>query len=690
MPAQGVDVLEVNLQQNLDSEGAKAAAGLEQVAGAFDKVGASGAAAGGLEQKVAAIGTASKAVSAELRQQASLEQKIATFDGERAKKIADLKTAYAALNAEATKGSALDQARAASKAAGGKGGESPGLLAAMVGRPTQVAAPNLGGFARLVQAAGDIFGPKGAEAVMGAGKFLSQAGPGLLAAGGALAAAGAVLAAVVVGLGVAAAKLLLAGAKIAIGASTARETAVASFDRQTGGKGQETFRSTVKLAADLGLDQDEAIAQVKQLLQAGLDRETVPLAIRAIADISVDDPSKGNALKEKLAQFGRGKKVDEGAIRGLAEAGVDVNAVFAALAQKGETASQVMARLKANGVSGAEAVKAVLAAVEKTSGGAAAKAAESIPGLVNRIKIGFTGLFDSVDLSPIKDALKSVGAVLEGPVGGELKGALTGLFGQLFHTLFDPFKGPEGQKKLEAIFKTIAEGARIATDLLREAAPVVKAFVEITAGLFGKDYKSSNGLVSSLGAIRDLLVGLVTFDTGAIVSSVERLFNLEPIASQAMASSFGIGTGIVDGMIQGIGSRVSALVASVTSAAQSAITAAKGSAGFDQHSPSKPFTDIGVNNMLGLVVGHGAGAGKVASSIENVAGGAIAAASPGSAGGGGAGGGMVIHYSPQVQLLAGSSSDAQAGVSAALAEDYPRFEAMMRRWARGGAEMAAT
>ena len=63
MPAQGNDVLVVNLEQNLDTEGAKAAGGLEQVAGAFDKVGASGAAAGGLEQKVAAIGTASKAVS---------------------------------------------------------------------------------------------------------------------------------------------------------------------------------------------------------------------------------------------------------------------------------------------------------------------------------------------------------------------------------------------------------------------------------------------------------------------------------------------------------------------------------------------------------------------------------------------------------------------------------------------------
>jgi hypothetical protein len=359
-----------------------------------------------------------------------------------------------------------------------------------------------------------------------------------------------------------------------------------------------------------------------------------------------------------------------------------------ALAKKGETANEVMARLKTNGVSGAEAVKAVLAAVEKTSGGAAAKAAESIPGLVNRIKIGFTGLFDSVDLSPIKDALKSVGAVLEGPVGAELKGALTGLFGQLFHTLFDPFKGPEGQKKLEAIFKTLAEGARIATDLLREAAPYVKAFVELTAGLFGKDYQSSNGLVSSLGAIRDLLVGLVTFDTGAIVSSVQRLFDLGSITSEVTGGAYSIGTGIIDGIVNGITSGASRVVSSIVSMAQSAIGAAKSS--FDQHSPSKVFEAIGAQNAAGLAGGHDKGGAKVAASVGAMASTGIAAASPGSAGGGGAGGGMVIHYSPQVQLLAGSAAEAQAGVQAALDADVPRFEALMRRWARGGAEMAAT
>lgn len=687
MPAQGVDTLQINLEQNLDTEGAKAAGGLEQVAGAFEKVGAAGASAGGLEQKVAGIGAASKAASAELRQQAALEQKIATFDADRAKKIAELKTAYAALNAEATKGSALEQARAASKAAGGKGGESPGLLAAMVGRPTQIAAPNLSGFARLVQLAGDTFGPKGAEAVLGAGKFLSEAGPGLLAAGGALAAAGAVLAAVVVGLGVAVAKLLFAGAKLAIDASTARETAVASFNSKTGGKGEQTYRATMKLAAELGIDPAEAVAQTRLLLQAKLDAESVPLAIRAIADISVDDPSKGNALKEKLAQFGRGKKVDEGAIRGLAEAGVDVNEVFAALAKKGETANQVMARLKANGVSGAEAVKAVLAAVEKTSGGAAAKAAESIPGLVNRIKIGFAGIFDSVDLTPIKEALKSVSAVLEGPVGAELKGALTGLFGQLFHTLFDPFKGPEGQKKLEAVFKTIAEGARIATDLLREAAPYVKAFVELTAGLFGKNYKSSNGLVSSLGAIRDLLVGLATFDTGAIVSSVERLFDLSPIASSAMSSAYGIGTGIVDGVVNGIQSGVSRVISTIMSMAQTAIQTAK--TAFDQHSPSKVFESIGANNAAGLAGGHEKGASKVAASVDDMANTGIAAAAPGSAGASGGGAAPVYHFSPVIHVGPGASADVGARVSAALDAAYPQFLSMLRRATRDAAEMAA-
>ncbi|MEO7329439.1 MAG: hypothetical protein ABI193_12725, partial [Minicystis sp.] len=158
-------------------------------------------------------------VTGELSAQLALQGQIATFDAARVRKMAELKATLAALNKEATKGigeakeDPLEALRAASKKAAGrdasviaardaaKGAKGPGgsieglekflqnkMPSGLLGSPQQ-----LGGFARLVQEAGALFGPGGADGVMKAGQFLSEAGPGLAVAGGAIAAGGAVI-----------------------------------------------------------------------------------------------------------------------------------------------------------------------------------------------------------------------------------------------------------------------------------------------------------------------------------------------------------------------------------------------------------------------------------------------------------------------------------------------------------------
>ena len=695
MSANGDDTLDINLRQNLDTEGEKAAGGLEKAAAAYDKLVTTGEKGEGLEHPLAGLVVASKAVSSALREQSSLQAKIAGFDSDRARKVAELKAQYAALNREAAKGveDPLTAARAASQKAGGKGGGDAGFGFLQKAIPTDLLSSLKppGGFQQLVQEAGRIFGPGGADAVMGAGKFLSEAGPGLAVAGGAIAAGGAVILAAAAALGAVAVKLLIAGAQIAIAESTFKQGAVGAFDRKTGGKGEAQYQQTLGLAAKLGLTKEDAVEQTKVLLQAQVSREQIPLAITAIADISVDDPSKGAALKEKIAQFGRGKKVDEGAIRGLAEAGVNVNDVFDALKKKGESTDQVIARLKTNGVSAAEAIKATISAVEKGSGGAAAKAAESIPGLINRLKIGFGSLFDSVDLAPIKDALTSVASVLEGPVGAEFKTSLTGLFGQLFHTLFDPFKGPEGQKKLEALFKTISSAATETTAALKALAPLVQVLVDVSTAIggSGKDATQGSPVLAFLKALVQGFVGLTSAQPQLVLDSVRTLLDMagQLAGIDASGAAQGIGTGIVDGIISGITSGAAGVVQSITSLATTAITAAK--TAFDQHSPSKVFESIGHNNALGLVGGHEKGGAAVAVSGANLAGGAIGAANSNGLAGGGAGGGMVIHFAPQIVLPAGSSAEVRAAAQAGVEASYPMFEANMRRWMRNRGEAAA-
>ncbi len=716
----GVETEELLLKSNVASVAAKDAAALDKLLAAADKVN-DATLIGNLEKSgmLASV----KAVSAELSKQAGLEAKIASFDATRAKGNADLAKSLKKLNDDATgkTAAAEEKAAAAAKIKAAKDLATETNKAAAESKKNSYTAgtdaiKDSKTFAGIKDLVGKVFGKDAGDKLGKAGEELGAAvdkmGPGgalLLKAGGGLAAGAAAIAVAAAVLTVAlAAKVLMKVAELSIEESTFREGAQGALDRLTKGNGAKTYDATLKLAAKIGLDKEDAIAQTKALLQAGLSQEVIPLAIQAIADISVDlGDEKGNALKEKLAQFGHGKKIDEGAIRGLAEAGVDATKVFEALREKGESVDHVLARLKTNQVSSAEAIKAVLAAVEASSGGAASGKAKSIPGLLNAISIAATGLFDKVDTTPLKGALSNVYAVLSGPAGDKLAKATTELGTQLFKTLFGPFQGPEGQKKLEILVTRITELAGNATEALKAAAPYVASFVDILVALTGADQsKSDNGVAVLITEIADVArMAIHPLDTfwklatkisnmGASLAGTLGLSSGAPIfdakgatidtAGPAASASADVGGNMSKGVAQGITDNGGSVAVALSDVVNAAVKKAEAELGIA--SPAKRLAVTGKWTSLGMAKGMNDNAGAVADAGTNLASMAAggAGAGGGASGGSAGGAGAMPSISIQITIEGGKGGAADAKATAEALE--PELRRVIRRVQRDIAE----
>ncbi|MCC6559648.1 MAG: hypothetical protein IT372_42570 [Polyangiaceae bacterium] len=447
------------------------------------------------------------------------------------------------------------------------------------------------GFNKLVQGAAKYLGPGAAEALSSAGARLAEAsdklGPfvPLIEAGGKVLLAGAVAltaaAAALVVAGVAiAAKLLIAGAKLSIESTTFRENTVGAMAAvlKDAAAAESLFRSTVKLAVELGLDKEETVARARSLITAGFRGEEVDIVIRAVADVrAAKGDEAGNALQKVLEKAKSKGVFDQGSLGELAEAGVQQDLVVKALAKNlGLSIDQVKAKLKAGQLEVADGVKAILDAAKEQTGGAAEKAASSVPALLNAIKIEFESLFDSVDISPLKELLATIKSLLGSGLGAELKSELSRLSGSTFKTLFGDLQSEEGKKKLEALLKTIIAGVRGAAAVVEALAPVVSGWVDSIV----KPLQFIVEVKAKIDEVRAFIEGLDF--SGAAVA---------------------LGRSIVDGLIEGIESGASALWSKITSVVNGAFDAAAGPKGADSHSPSRKAAKLGGFISQGFVVG---------------------------------------------------------------------------------------
>ncbi len=619
--------------------------------------------------------------------------------GAAAKAAAD-KQAAAAAKAAAAQEKYLAKLRATAHAAAGGGlGIIDGWakMGRLMGHNGQSAPGSVSAGASVIsKIAGGIekaLGPKASAGFMrgltGAVSALDKLEPygPLLKAGGAaikfgavgLAAAGAVVLAAGAAIAVGAAKLASAIIKLGVEQTSKKEIQSAIFG-QIGG----SYSTTVKLAAKYGIDEDEAIRQVKGLLGAKFSKTDIPVIIRAAVGLgAVKGQEKAKTFLENLEKQRLKGKANEETVKSFAESGIDVEQVYARIAKKiGTSVDIAKGKVKSGAVDMATVLGAVQATADKQFGGIAGKIASSVPAMLGNVQAAFHHLFDSFDLGPLKGALGNLLGILGGPEGEKLKSSMGKLGSTLIKTLFGPFEGAKGQERLRRLVEGMTNLAEVSAQTIARLAPYVEKLADAFVTLFGSGKEGDTlsdkllGLFATIGSLDP--ISLITELGNAIVDG---LFGIDILGAAA-----DIGSELPAGLADGIMSGASAAISAAEQMASDALAAAKAILGVA--SPSKEFAFLGKMSSQGFAAGAendnaaadaGAGLGRRALGAAADAAGGAGAAGKGAAGGGG----QVIHFAPVIHLPAGSSAQTKAAAQEGVEAAYQQFLSFQRRAARG-------
>ncbi len=595
------EVVSLNLDGDFASEASSAASAAEGLADALDDVATAGdgASKSDLADSFTRTGAAAKGAGSSV---ASAKSQFVEFG-------AVSSAAYKKLEASAK------AARAAMKATEAAADKEAFTRANRIPTELQASVKPASGFQNIVGLVEKMFGQKAAGSLVQGAAGLSEASDKLgqyapllstggkalgIGAAGAAAAALAIVAAAAA-LGIAAGKLLYAGLELGVQMSGQKQRAVGALSKLDKGKGEQDYQVAVKLAAELGMDSvDPVIDQYKKLLQAGFSREEIPLFVKAAADLgAVKGEEKAKGFLEQITKMAnKGGKANAEALNAMAEAGVNTEDVLKRLAKKGETLDQVRARLKTGQVEAKALAKAAAESVEAQMGGIAG---QGFFAKLNATKLGLMHLFDGLDMKPLEEALDSVGAVLKGPMGAELKASLTKLFDQMVHTFIDPFRGKQGEERLANIVKGVITLASVATKVFAVVAPLLDRGIDGFSRIAAMDIEGSPAL-KGLNALKNIIVGVLTLDPAQVAQGWNTLLEMIGILpDQAGAKATAIGSSVIDGIVSGITGGADSAIGAVVGVVQRMIDAAKSAQ--DSHSPSKKYEMLAKWNMQGLAKG---------------------------------------------------------------------------------------
>lgn len=447
---------------------------------------------------------------------------------------------------------------------------------------TQAAQSALG---RLTQAAGRMFGDRGANAVLGvAGALdrlhgaatrtrgglvsLSSVGKGALSMLGsvamAAAAATAAIAAMGVGLGV-------AGARYVVGLQSFKSSTMFALaaNLKSASAGEEAWRRISEIAVATGNDLQQTAGAMNGLLAGGFKLGEAEELMRVLADMKTLDPSanlEGIALAIKQIKMTGKLQGDE--LNQLGNA-VSVDAVYEELAKKlGKTKAEIIKMKEAGKITADDAIDAIKKATLNKTGmkaGGLAEAAASKTMVGNLLKakaVLDTFLADlKIDFSPVARFLERVQKVLKGDAGVR--------FGKSIEGAFENFLGI-----LDGISeKDIATGFDTASAMIRGAGEAAKDF----AGAV----KTIDGWMSSISS-KTSAWGVIFTSIGATVSTVGGMVLstlLGPLYTlYDLVKSIGAAFGLWGSNIQSAGAATSSLT---TAMAGGATNAAGGGAGGD-------------------------------------------------------------------------------------------------------------
>lgn len=459
-----------------------------------------------------------------------------------------------------------------------------------------------------------------------------------------------------------------AGVAFAIDSAESKRNMTFAFTAMLGtaDEARSTIDTLEGYARDVAGSKDAFVGSAQRLLQVGFQQDELKPLLAAMSDLkgaAGGDEKMASALSAEFARIRETGKFGARDLKALSNIGVSQETLVGAIAaQRGILPDQARQLIKANQVSGEQAINAILSTVstQYDKGGPLGQLgkdyqAGSIVAQLQHVKDAFGDMFESIDMKPLTDFL---GKITEGLSGGGAE-RITGIINEAFASLVGWLSSISLDDVISG-FESLADGVAATWNFLKGLWDVGKAFVSgfaqgfeplmplmsavfeaFSAGGGGGEaidwMQTAIDLFREMGAIAGFSLGaviLVVETTAAGLYSLGRgIVQVVTSIGEGIADFVRIGGELVDGFWRGISAGWAAMLTKFHDLLAMLPASAKTLLGIA--SPSTVFAGFGLNVAEGFNVGVDRGdmAGNLADAMSFEAPGvASPVLSPGSSG----------------------------------------------------------
>lgn len=473
-----------------------------------------------------------------------------------------------------------------------------------------------------------------------------------------LAYAGGVVLTAAAAIGAAAWKLEQAGIE-----TTSRHEVQGDVGRELGGD----YDRSIRFSLNAGLDPEATWQTTKKLLSEKFsqhDSEEI-VHIKAGMDLAGQN---GEGFVSALSRIRLESKTSARDVESLKKVGIDARSVYAELAHTMGTDVATATMKVQHGLADSEQV---ISAIEKVAGGRFGGMADiiagKVPALVARVKGDFGEMFDfgPGSLDGVKDVLRNVAEVFEGPTGEELKASAREVFGALNHAFLDDFRGEEGKARIADFAHNVAASIHEIAQSIETVKPLIQ-FVEKMALQSAGDHTSPQGTY-----LFDSFDQNVKPDAGAPQGSYA-LDGFDKWASgifrgadAQQPEAVDTGHQLVSGVAEGVRSGQGEVAGAMADAVRTGMDAAKAEARI--HSPSEEAAEeVGGPVAQGMALGMrrdpspaAAGRQMAADALAGAKGAVMGGASGGGSAGASAGAPVSVEVNVAITVEGGGASAEQ-------------------------------
>lgn len=407
----------------------------------------------------------------------------------------------------------------------------------------------------------------------------------------------------------AAAELLKQGAIAVVQAAAFRQSTEKAFGviLKSASAGKQAYQQGLKLANELGLNAQETLGGLNNLLARGfqVDGATGAIAVlKAMADLKAISPDVNtDAMVTAIAQIKSKGKLQLEELQGQLGESFDVGAVLEQLSKKlHKSQNEIRALISAGKIDANTGILAVLDAIQaktgKGLGGAAKDASRTFAGLFARLQNFPTNFLLGLDVSPgmgkVAAFLSNILDLLDptterGKRAGKAIESIASAFGDFFTSKAATEAVTHSLDLLIATGEGVAKG-------FQQVKPAVDSFFGALAKLTGtKDAESTAralgeaaayaavGFAALAGAVAAAMYPVVAF----VVEATKLIDELNSLTAPASSAGQAIGNGFVSGLLNAMTGGLAGIYQAGAQLAGAAESGARTAS--ETHSPSRAW-----------------------------------------------------------------------------------------------------